>query len=368
MNVLHLLVSADAGGIETLCRDYAKYSRNHNVFVVLWGKDGENARAIKRNGGKVIELNAKKREVISTCLRLRQIARRFRIDAVIVHHEAPILHIYMRLLKLCFRNLKTIAYAHCMAEDMVRIRDRRGLLIRKQIYQNSMRKSDAVIAISKAVKNSLIRFLNIPEEKITVIYNGTDTSRFHPETDRKMTEPYRLVYIGRLTKEKGVQTALKALERSDLSEKYSWTFDIVGDGPYRNELEQLTDRLNLQKRVRFLGNRPDIPALLNDHDIFVHMPEWEEGFGIAVIEAMAAGKLCICLKKGGIPEMITDQKDGFLVRSADELGTLLTRIFSDPENPHIDEIRNNAVKKAKTFDIRVYADRLDHFIGFLNVK
>ena len=58
------------------------------------------------------------------------------------------------------------------------------------------------------------------------------------------------------------------------------------------------------------------------------MPCWEEGFGITVIEAMAAGMICVCLKKGGIPEIIESGKDGILVNSKEELLRMLRTILS----------------------------------------
>ena len=130
------------------------------------------------------------------------------------------IHIYMQLLKCHYRYLKTIAYAHGSAEDMCRHNDPNGLFIRKIILKASLKRSTKVIAISKDVKNSLIDYLRIPEDHISVIYNGIDTSRFTTNIQKDLHYPARLIYVGRLIKEKGVQLTLEAL--SNLPKELKW--------------------------------------------------------------------------------------------------------------------------------------------------
>lgn len=362
MNVMHILATAGTGGIETLCKDYNIYSKHNNIFVVLWGKNGVSANAIRKNGGTVLELNSNKKDIIKVYKRLCAIVKEYSIDAVVVHHAAPIMHIYMQLLKARYSNLKTIAYAHGAAEDMCRHNDSKGLALRKMVLSQSLKNSTQVVAISNGVKKSLTSFLNVQPDKIAVIYNGTDTSRFVPNINEK-NETIKLIYIGRLIKEKGVQTTLRCLNK--LPQNIKWTFDIVGDGAFRQNLEQQTVDLGLTDRVDFLGNRNDIPELLKTHDIFIHMPEWEEGFGITVIEAMAAGLLCVCYAKGGIPEIITDDKNGILVHSEDELVAMLITVLDKKKFDEMNLIRMQAVDRASDFDIKKFSKNLDALIGDL---
>ncbi|MDO4942833.1 MAG: glycosyltransferase family 4 protein [Lachnospiraceae bacterium] len=360
MNVMHLLATAGTGGIESLCKDYAIYSENNNIFVVLWGKNDVTACAIRQNGHTVLELNSKKTEIFKVICNLNRIVKKYSIDTVVVHHAAPILHIYMYLLKMRFRRIRTVAYAHGEAKDMCRHNELKGLELRRNILRYSLKQSDKVIAISQAVKKSLEEYLSVPSDKITVIYNGTDTSRFKPDIHTTIKIPVKLVYVGRLIKEKGVQTTIKVL--SDLPENLDWTFDIIGDGNYRKKLEQLSERMGLKEQVHFYGTCSDIPEILNNHDIFIHMPLWEEGFGITTIEAMAAGLLCICMDKGGIPEIISNGKDGILVHSEVELSEVLVAVLAGIDRYQIAKLRENAVNKAKDFDIKRFSKQLDSVI------
>jgi len=363
MNVMHLLTTAETGGIESLCRDYSRYSHNNNIFVVLWGQGGACATAINAEHGVAIELDSSKKKVLNVIIKLMRLVRQYSIDVVVVHHASPYTHIYMHLLKIRYSNIKTISYAHSVAKEMYRHNETKGLLVRKGILSCSLNRSNRVIAISNSVKKSLIEEFKIPSNRISVIYNGIDMSKFFNSNQNQNDNSDRLIYVGRLIEEKGVQVIIRAL--SKLSPGLDWSFDIVGDGEYRRVLEEQVFRLGLNNKVRFLGTRQDIPELLKQHDIFIHMPECEEGFGITIIEAMAAGLLCICKISGGIPEIIDNGYNGILLRTEDELTEILEDILTANKSISISVVRKNAKDKAKMFDISEFARELDCTINSL---
>ena len=225
MNVLHLLVKGEAGGIESLCRDYANYSNNKNVFAFLKGVDSVNAVKMKKSGHIVIELNYSSKKVIGVWKKLNKQIKLYSVDVIVVHHASPILYLFAWGVKLKNSYLKIVAYAHCEAEDMLSGSGK--LSIKDKIIVNSFANSDKVIAISSAVRSSLIDCFGLKENKICVVHNGVDLSRFKSNYNCEMHNPIRLLYVGRLVKEKGVQNILFAL--SKLSEKIdNWSFDVVG--------------------------------------------------------------------------------------------------------------------------------------------
>lgn len=360
MKVLHLLAGSNIGGIETLCRDYTSYSIHENVMVILWD-NGPLGEEMVRMGVKVICLYASKKNVFSVVHRVAVVCQNEKADAVIAHHASPMSHLCLLYLKKRNRHIRTFAYAHEDASDMIRESKRQGLWLRKMIIKTSLNHADQVVAISKFVKGSLIDCFGTPENKIAVVYNGVDLSRFNlpakPSTDGTL----RMIYVGRLIPGKGVQVILETLTCLRLRGKFH--LRIVGDGPYRNELERFVQEHELTGNVEFLGNRRDVPELLSESDVFIHMPLCEEGFGIAIVEAMAAGLLCVCLAKGGIPEIISSGKDGILVESSAELKRVLNTIISKDENNKIKLIRQNAVDKAGDFSIKKYAAGLDQVIN-----
>lgn len=353
-SVLHILSSGTIGGIEVLCEEYAKYSKNKNVFVFLWS-GGVICQEMINKGATAISLGASKRDFMGTFLRLCHICKEYEVKTVVVHHSAPIAHLYLMMLKIKYPYLKTVGYAHGNAHNMCPA-EKRFLWIRKNLISKSLKMATKVVAISNSVKNSCVSYFRTPKDKIEVVYNGVDTTRFVPDDIHQPNGQAKLIYVGRLIESKGVQNTLKALALLPTNLKYD--FNIVGDGPYRSQLEELVRKKKLSN-VHFLGECRDIVPLLHTADYFIHIPECEEGFGITIVEAMATGLICICGMRGGIPEIITTEKNGFLVpNDAQNIANHLITIFNKPEEEK-KKIKENARKRALEFSVQAFADRLD---------
>lgn len=358
--VLHLLASGDTGGIEILCRDYAVYSKHNNIFAILWSP-GIISDGMKYRGDTIIELGIQKKEYFKAIKKLCKIMYQYKVDVIIAHHASPLLHIFLMILKFRFRSITTITYAHGLAEVMFRVHEKHGAIFRKIVLQSSLKRADCVVAVSYAVKNSLVQTFKIPESKIQVIYNGVDTERFFVREKNVTSKTLKLIYVGRLIKDKGVQTILQALALG--RDEKDFHLSIVGDGVYREELQKLVKELGIEQKVEFLGNRNDVPELLSEAKVFLHVPLLEEGFGITVIEAMACGLICICSRSGALPEIISDKVNGFLVDKGDIKGicNVINFVYkmSDSEKK---EIRVNAIKRALDFSSDRFGNGLDELI------
>lgn len=367
MNVLHILVSGGTGGIETLCKDFVQFSSHSNHVVCLW-QGGCVFDEMKALGIDAVQLPTPKKAVFQALMQLRDICKKNKIDVVIAHHAAPMSHIYIMLLKLMIPNIKTIAYAHGNAEDMYVRKRKKGVQFRRLVLKASLHFADHVIAISKSVAASLVRDFDLAQNKIEIIYNGVNAADFQKKesngcTNMGKSPEFNMIYVGRLIQEKGVQTTIKAL--AELKSDISWKFKVVGDGPYREALEELVSRLHLTDRVEFLGNRRDVANLLEQADCFIHMPEWEEGFGITIIEAMAAGKICICANKGAVSEIIQDGVSGILVNSPvvpSELANIIEKTYRESTQHSLSMLRENAQKRANDFSIEQYVRAVDSLI------
>jgi L-malate glycosyltransferase len=123
--------------------------------------------------------------------------------------------------------------------------------------------------------------------------------------------------VGRLTPIKGIEYLLQGVSLLVHEQTVPLIqVVIVGIGPLRTELERLAQRLGISERVRFMGERQDVPSLLGLFDIFV-MPSLHEGIPMALLEALAAGCPVVASAVGGVPEVVRDGKDGMLVPSKD---------------------------------------------------
>ena len=359
MKVLHLLASGGYGGIESLMRSYSKKSQLDNIFVFVWGT-GDIYNDMYNQGIECINLNEKNGRFIHTVMAIIKKCNEIKPNVIITHHDVAQFKAVLIYLRIFKPNIKTIAYAHENAVDIVQNGNKIKSFLTKKINAIGFHCADGVVAISKSVQKSIEDIFKIPNKKIKVIYNGTDTKKIPHRIRKTVTNNTKLLYVGRLIEKKGVQTTINALAMLPMS--LNWTFDIVGDGPYRATLEKQVKKVGLIKKIHFYGECNNIPEILNEHDIFIHMPSWEEGFGITVIEAMSAGMICICLKKGGIPEIIEHGIDGILVDSKEELVRILEKIMFSTFNKDIYQISNVAIKKAQKFSIEKFSNELDSYI------
>jgi glycosyltransferase involved in cell wall biosynthesis len=173
--------------------------------------------------------------------------------------------------------------------------------------------SDKVIALSSDIKKRAVDHYNV-SKNIDVIHLGIPKPLFAKKTrghfDFKPTDVL-LVTVGRLVARKGLQVLIRVVATL---EDQNIKLIVIGDGPERTQLEELTKSLNLSKRVFFFGHVSDETKfqLLNISDAYVSSSH-HEGFGIVFLEAMASGLPIVCYDEGGQTEFLLDQKTGFLV-------------------------------------------------------
>jgi glycosyltransferase involved in cell wall biosynthesis len=198
---------------------------------------------------------------------------------------------------------------------------------------------DRIICVAEAQKNHLIEDRGIPAEKIEVIYNGIDLGKFDPRAEVKVRKsdfsvPEQSPVVGivaALRPEKAHHVFLEAAKRIS-SEVENAYFLIVGDGQRRSELEELSKKLGIADRTIFTGVRNDIPEILAIMDVVV-LSSYPvvETFPVSLLEAMAMENPIVSTNVSGIPEMVEDGKNGFLVSvgDSDALAASVTKLLQD---------------------------------------
>ena len=189
---------------------------------------------------------------------------------------------------------------------------------------------DRYIAVSNEVSERFSQSLGLPGTKIRVVHNGIRQTAFgqppDPAVRATLTEGSDCPIVftpARLHSQKGHKYLLEAAAMIPDA-----VFVLAGDGPERDFLEQYSSELGIQARVRFLGNRQDVPQLMAACDLFV-LPSLYEGLPISVLEAMAAGKPIVATNIGGTDEAIVNNETGLLVPSANaqELALAIKRLL-----------------------------------------
>lgn len=183
----------------------------------------------------------------------------------------------------------------------------------KKIFLNYIyKKVDVFVYISQFVKGEKEgQFPLLVKKTSTIIYNGTEKRQITGDAFPIMRHP-SLFSISGLAKCKNINILIEALNCLKKQGEKKVFLYIAGDGPERKNLEQKINQYKLNKQVFLLGYQKNIGDLLEQTDIYLH-PCYIEGFGIAVAEAMMASKPMILADAGALPELIENEKSGFIV-------------------------------------------------------
>jgi len=189
------------------------------------------------------------------------------------------------------------------------------------------RRSSALVANSRGLKELALAFdSHFP---IQVIPNGIDLNRFTPSLERQWSPP-RLLFVGRLVYQKGLDILLPAL--SELKH-LPWELTVVGDGPYRGALEKEALALGISEHINFTGwqRNEELVRQYQEANIFV-FPSRHEGMPNVILEAMACGLPVIATSIAGNEELVIHGETGLLVPTEDSINLLevLSELLSDP--------------------------------------
>ena len=197
----------------------------------------------------------------------------------------------------------------------LRIGSRRGLGgppgVRR-LQKLACRAAHRMVANSRAAASQLMA-QGVPASHIDIIPNGIEMSMFPVRHHRP--RPRKVAVVARLWPEKRIDVLIAAAPRV-LARYSDVEFQIVGDGPCRDQLMAQARDAGVLSHIAFIGHRDDVPAILAGADLFV-LPSESEASPNAIFEAMAAGLPVVASRVGGIPELVADGVTGLLVPPAD---------------------------------------------------
>ena len=232
----------------------------------------------------------------------------------------------------------------------------------------SINQSDAITAVSQNLKDETFRTFNI-EKDIHVIYNFVDTHRFRKkpiDAFRRVIAPNGeriLLHASNFRKIKRVQDIVRIFEI--VRKKIPSKLLFVGDGPERSDAESLCRELGIDDDTRFVGKQEQMEEILAVADLFLLTSEYES-FGLAALEAMAAGVPVVSTNAGGLPEIAIQGETGFLDDVGDIHGMSDHAIQILENDETLKRFKANALAHAKNFDIHrivpQYEALYNHFL------
>ena len=201
--------------------------------------------------------------------------------------------------------------------------------------------TDTLVAVSPEVRDELVAMGVAPASKFEVIRLGIELESRLPDRETARAETRRVMgvaddrflvgWIGRMTGVKRTDVVLRSFAR--LREQgVDAVLCMVGDGPDRDDVEELASELGLVQNTLFAGYQEDVGRFFSAFDVFV-LPSANEGTPVTAIEALASGCPVVATRVGGVPDVVRDGEDGLLVEPGDEeaLAAALRRLALDPE-------------------------------------
>jgi glycosyltransferase involved in cell wall biosynthesis len=310
LKILFILPNLDNGGAERVMANLVNNINTTRFEPILVVIDGRNRFYDIADTVRLIDLNIQK--VSQSFFKLRRILLAEKPDLVFsnLSHLNQFLALtspFFPKTKFVFRESSTLSKLHTQ-DGMV--------ALRRWIVRRFYPKMAGLICESQLMADDLIHNFSIPPTCITIIHNPFDTegvqkfAKTDPVAPR--TARYRFISLGRLSPEKGIDRALRALA---LLPDLDFEYLLIGDGSSKNELQALAAELGIEKRVKFLGAMKNPFGYLASADLKILTSHYE-GFPNVLGEAGACGVPIITFKDlGGIKEIIVEGMNGFTVEN-----------------------------------------------------
>jgi N-acetyl-alpha-D-glucosaminyl L-malate synthase BshA len=225
----------------------------------------------------------------------------------------------------------------------------------------SINESDAITAVSQNLADETYRNFKI-EKEIKVIQNFVDVKRFRKkpiDAFRRVIAPHHekiVMHASNFRKLKRVTDVVRIF--AEINKKVPSKLLFVGDGPERPAAESLARELGVYDETRFVGRQEQIEEVLAISDLFI-LPSDYESFGLAALEAMAAGVPVISSNAGGLPEVNIEGETGYLadVGDVDTMSQRAIELLSD-ENK-LKHFKTKAAAHARLYDIETIVPRYE---------
>lgn len=349
MKVLQVINSLSTGGAEKLLID----------SVLLYQKKGIGVDVLCLNDNKTPFRNVF--ETVSSGS-IKGITSKSIYNPILVFKIIPYLRKYDVVHLHLFPTLYWVVLAKWISFSKVKLiytehntsNRRRGLFVFRILDRFIYKKLDAIVTIAEEVDLNLKKHLTLTDNDFYLINNGVDINHYNTALAYSKdlffsSNDIILIQVSSFRWQKDQQTLIKSLKYLPCNVKLL----LVGEGDLMNECVDLVDKLSLNKRVMFLGNRDDVPQLLNSADIVI-LSSKHEGLSLSNIEGMSVNKPFIGSDVPGLREIVNGY--GLLFKQGDEkeLANLITKLTDNPD--FYKEIAEKCLYRAKEFDINKMID------------
>ncbi|MCP1997430.1 glycosyltransferase family 4 protein [Flavobacterium sp. HSC-61S13] len=345
MKVLQVVTSLSTGGAEKLIVDMIpnlqKQGHLTDVLVLKDMESGFRNQLKASTNGRVFFMS--KGSVYNPWHIIKIVKYLHRYDVVHVH-LFPALYWVVLARFISFSKTRIVYTEH--STNNRRRQSKIWRAVDKVIYRGL----DSICCITAATKKNLDQHLG-RDTAAKIINNGIVVENYKNKSAKfeYLPQGFNLIQVSSFRSQKDQMTVIKALKY--LPEEISVIF--VGDGGLRQEHEDFAEKLDLMHRVIFLGNRYDVPELLNFADVAI-LSSYYEGFGLSIVEGMAAGKPAIASDVEGIKEIVDGYGLLFEQGNEKELADCILQLYTNQQF---------YAEKAKSCALRAEEYTLDKMIN-----
>ena len=322
MKVIQVMPDFPLAGAEIMCENLIYALKKQGVKVVavsLFTRKTPITERLESAGIKIVYLDKKPGLDISIIGKLYKLFKEERPTAIHTHRYVMQYAIPAAVLAGIKRRIHTV---HSVAQKELR-KPARKLA---KLFYSCFRVTP--VALSQAVKKTIIEEYKLCPDAVPVIHNGIDLSKCIVKKDYSFGDTFTILHIGRFQTEKNHSMLIKAFSKFHTQRADSKLF-LIGDGPQKKIIEDLVLELGLGDSVEFLGLQTNVYGYLYNADLFA-LPSLYEGIPMTLIEAMGTGLPIVASNVGGIPDMVVNGESATLVNvDEDQLAVAFSEMYND---------------------------------------
>lgn len=340
-NILQVVPEFGLAGAETMCESLCYQileSGKYNLYVAsLFDFHSPITERLESKNIKIFYIGKKRGLDLTTIMKLSRIMKQCNIEIVHTHRYVMQYVIPAAILARVPVRVHTIHNIATKEVDGFR----RKLAHLFYGYCNVI-----PVSISPIVQKTVIEEYKITAQQTPVVFNGSDLSKCQRKTDYTSAKPFRFVHIGRFNSQKNHGVIIEAALLLK-NEGFKFVINLIGGAGNEEERKKEVKEKGLDDVIIFSGLQSNVYPFLHESDCFI-LPSTYEGMPITLVEAMGCGLPIIASAVGGVPDMITNEETGILIKpTVEDLTTAMKRVMSD-ENLR-ETIGTNALKSSQKF-------------------
>lgn len=270
---------------------------------------------------------------------------------IIKAYQPDVIHTHRYVLPYAF--LASMGFKAKRVHTVHNIAQKEQTKVGKNINRVLFRYFNVVpVALSKEIQRTIQEVYGLPDNRIPVVFNGIDLSRCIVKESYARKDTFTVLHIGRFMDVKNHELLLRSFARFK-GQHSDARLQLLGDGELKENMMQLAGQLNITDAVEFAGLQSNVYPWLHNADVFI-LPSKFEGMPMTLIEAMGTGLPIIASNVGGIPDMLSSQKEALLIEPKEEkIIEALEMVYSDAKKREY--WGRNALQRSSLFSSQAMA-------------